>query len=119
MTPSSILLAHPDTPVGDGGYVQPTKTDLVYLDISDPGGNIVQRGTLQVDGVVDTSSADEGRWSLDFADGKTAHVIGCASGQFGCGGTGGAYVLATGDFSNPDCPGARQRALDPGDRDGA
>jgi hypothetical protein len=104
VTPSSIMLAHPDVPLGDAGYIQPTKTDLVYLDISDPGGKIVQRGTLQVDGVVDTSGADEGRWSLDFADGKTAHVIGCASGQYGCGGTNGSYVLATGDFSNPDAP---------------
>ena len=104
VTPSAIMLAHPDVPAADGGYVQPTKTDLVYLDISDPGGKIVQRGTLQVDGVVDTNGADEGRWGLDFADGKTAHVIGCASGQYGCGGTTGAYVLATGDFSNPDAP---------------
>ncbi len=104
VTPNAILLAHPDVPAVDGGYVQPTKTDLVYLDISDPGGKIVQRGTLQVDGVIDSSGADEGRWGLDFADGKTAHVIGCASGQYGCGGTSGAYVLATGDFSNPDAP---------------
>jgi hypothetical protein len=104
VTPNSILLAHPDTPAQDGGYVAPTQTDLVYLDISDPGGKIVQRGTLQVDGVIDTSGADEGRWGLDFADGKTAHVIGCGNGQYGCGGTTGAYVLATGDFSNPDAP---------------
>jgi hypothetical protein len=104
VTPNAIMLAHPEVPAADGGYVQPTKTDLVYLDISDPGGKIVQRGTLQVDGVVSTSGADEGRWGLDFADGKTAHVIGCASGQYGCGGTNGTYVLATGDFSNPDAP---------------
>ncbi len=103
VTPNAIMLAHPDVPVTDGSYVQPTQTDLVYLDISDPGGKIVQRGTLQVDGVVDSSGADEGRWGLDFADGKTAHVIGCAT-QYGCGGTNGAYVLATGDFSNPDAP---------------
>jgi len=31
-------------------------------------------------------------------------VIGCGSGQYGCGGTTGSYVLATGDFSNPDAP---------------
>jgi hypothetical protein len=104
VTPNSIMLAHPDTPAGDAAYVAPTKTDLVYLDISDPGGKIVQRGTLQVDGVIDTSGADEGRWGLDFADGKTAHVVGCASGQYGCDGTTGAYILATGDFSNPDAP---------------
>jgi len=54
VTASSILLAHPDQPQQpqNGPYVPPTKTDLVYLDIHDPGGNIVQRGTLQVDGVV-------------------------------------------------------------------
>jgi hypothetical protein len=104
VTPKAIMLAHPDVPATDGGYVQPTKTDLVYLDISDPGGKIVQRGTLQVDGVVNTNGADEGRWGLDFADGRFAHVIGCASGQYGCGGATGAYVLATGDFLSPDAP---------------
>jgi len=82
VTPNAIMLAHPDTPAaGDAGYVTPTKTDLQYLDISDPNGQIAERGTLQVDGVIDTSGADNGRWSLDFADGKTAHVIGCGSGQ--------------------------------------
>jgi hypothetical protein len=104
VTPNAIMLAHPDVPATDGGYVQPTNTDLVYLDISDPGGKLVERGTLQVPGVVDTSGADEGRWGLDFADGKTAHVIGCANGQYGCGGTTGTYVLSTGNFSNPDAP---------------
>jgi hypothetical protein len=104
VTPNAIMLAHPDQPPQDGGYVQPTRTDLQYLDISDPAGAIVSRGSVQVDGVVDTSGADEGRWSLDFADGKTAHVIGCAAGQYGCGGSNGSYVLATADFSNPDAP---------------
>ncbi len=64
----------------------------------------MSRGSVQVDGVVDSNGADEGRWSLDFADGKTAHVIGCSAGQYGCGGTDGSYVLATADFSNPDAP---------------
>ncbi len=104
VTPNAIMLAHPDVPAQDGGYVQPTQTDLQYLDISDPGGRIVARGSVTVNGVVDPSGADEGRWSLDFADGKTAHVIGCGAGQYGCGGTNGTYVLATADFSNPDAP---------------
>jgi hypothetical protein len=104
VTPNAIMLAHPDVPATDGGYVQSTRTDLQYLDISDPGGAIVPRGSVQVDGVVDSNGADEGRWSLDFADGKTAHVIGCAAGQYGCGGTDSSYVLATADFSNPDAP---------------
>jgi hypothetical protein len=105
VTPNAIMLAHPHIPAAsDGGYVPPTQTDLQYLDISDPGGNIAERGTLQVHGVVETSGADNGRWNLDFADGKTAHVVGCGSGPYGCGGTGGSYVLATGDFSSPDAP---------------
>jgi hypothetical protein len=88
VTPDSIMLAS-----GNSG-----KTSLLYLDISDPGGAIVQRGTIDVDGVVNGWGADNGRWNLDFADGKTAHVIGEAWGQ-----TGG-YVLSTVDFSNPDAP---------------
>jgi hypothetical protein len=104
VTPNAIMLAHPDVPPQDGGYVQSTRTDLQYLDISDPAGAIVPRGSVQVDGVVDSNGADEGRWSLDFADGKTAHVIGCGAGQYGCGGTDSSYVLATADFSNPDAP---------------
>ncbi|MGH7268815.1 MAG: beta-propeller domain-containing protein, partial [Polyangiaceae bacterium] len=98
------MLAHPDLPATDGGYVVPTQSDLQYLDISDPGGQIVERGTLQVGGVVDTSGPDSGRWNLDFADGKTAHLIACASGQYGCGGANGSYVLSTADFSAPDAP---------------
>ena len=41
VTPSSILLAHP---ADDGSYT----SQLVYLDISDPNGAIVQRGTVSV-----------------------------------------------------------------------
>jgi hypothetical protein len=105
VTPNAILLAHPDVPASDGGYVQPTKTDLQYLDISDPGGKIVERGTLLVDGTVNTSGADNGRWSLDFADGKTAHVLGAAATATGIvSSPGTSYVLATADFSNPDQP---------------
>jgi hypothetical protein len=104
VTANSILLAHPDSPPQpqNGPYVAPTKTDLVYLDISDPAGQIVERSTLQADGVVGTWGADNGRWNLDFADGKTAHVIGSPNGSYG--GTNGSYILATADFSNPDQP---------------
>jgi hypothetical protein len=48
--------------------------------------------------------ADNGRWNLDFADGQTAHVVGCAAGSWGyCDGTSG-YILSIADFSNPDAP---------------
>jgi hypothetical protein len=103
VTPTSIMLAHdvpsdPSTP-----YSSPSgKTELQYIDISDPGGSIAMRGSIQVDGRVQGWGADNGRWNLDFADGKYAHTIGC--GNVYCGGTDGAYVLATADFSNPDAP---------------
>lgn len=95
VTPNSIMLAHQ---VGDYTLNQ---SELVYLDISDPNGAIVQRGKLTVNGTVDGWGADNGRWNLDFADGVTAHVIGerwnNTSGQTG-------YTLSIADFSNPDQP---------------
>lgn len=95
VTPNSILLAH------DPGN-NLAQTELLYLDISDPAGRIVQRGKITVDGRAQGWGADNGRWNLDFADGKTAHVIGCAGASY-CDGQSG-YVLDTVDFSNPDAP---------------
>lgn len=104
VTPDSIMLARPApaAALADGGVsnaAPPSQTILQYLDISDPGGNIVVRGSITVDGTVQASGADNGRWSLDFADGKTAHVLGC--GDIYCG---SGYVLAIADFTNPDAP---------------
>lgn len=89
VTPSAIMLA-------SSGW--PGPTSLLYLDISDPGGQIVERGSFTVDGWVYGWGADNGRWNLDFADGRTAHVIGQRA-DFA-----GGYVLSTVDFSNPDAP---------------
>jgi hypothetical protein len=100
VTPNSIMLAHP-VAAAQPNLPPPAKTALQYLDISDPGGNIVERGSIQVAGDIQGWGADNGRWNLDFADGKTAHVIGCAGGNGGCS---SGYVLATADFSNPDQP---------------
>lgn len=96
VTPNSIMLAH-QAAAAQPNLPAPAKTDLEYLDISDPGGAIVERGQIEVDGSVEGWGADNGRWSLDFADGLTAHVIGTTD-------TGSGYVLATVDFSNPDAP---------------
>jgi hypothetical protein len=102
VTPNSILLAHDAPPAANG--TPSNQTQLLYLDISDPGGNIVQRGSLTVNGQVQGWGADNGRWNLDFADGRTAHVVGCAAGMYGyCDGSSG-YLLSIGDFSNPDGP---------------
>jgi hypothetical protein len=102
VTPNSILLAHDAPPAANGN--PSGQTQLLYLDISDPGGQIVQRGSLTVNGQVQGWGADNGRWNLDFSDGLTAHVVGCAAGSYGyCDSTAG-YVLSIGDFSNPDAP---------------
>jgi hypothetical protein len=99
VTPNAIMLAHPVDAL-QPDLPPPARTALQYLDISDPGGSIVERGSVVVDGSIQGWGADNGRWNLDFADGKTAHVIGCV-GVYGCG---SGYVLATADFSNPDQP---------------
>lgn len=99
VTPNSIMLAHP-APAGDAG-VAPAQTVLQYLDITDPNGAIVERGSITVDGVVEGWGPDNGRWNLDFADGKTAHTIGSTDTYTS---SGSSFVLATADFSNPDAP---------------
>jgi hypothetical protein len=99
VTPNSIMLAHQAASAAPN-LPAPSKTDLEYLDISDPGGAIAERGKIEVDGSVEGWGADNGRWSLDFADGLTAHVIGCSDGSDCTSG----YILSTVDFSNPDQP---------------
>jgi len=102
VTANAIMFAH-DVTDKSKGYDEPTgKTELMYVDISDPLGSIKQRGTIQVNGRVQGWGADNGRWNLDFADEKYAHTIGC--GNTWCGGAGSTFVLATVDFSNPDAP---------------
>jgi len=66
------------------GAVAAAATGLVYIDISDPAGTIKPRGALSSPGYVQGWGADNGRWNLDFADGKTAHALACSS--KGCGG---------------------------------
>jgi hypothetical protein len=61
----------------------------------------VARGSLSFAGYIQGWGADNGRWNLDFADGKTAHALAC--GQSYCGPE-QALVLATADFSKPDQP---------------
>ena len=99
VTPNSIMLAHD---LIDANDRDTGRTALQYLDISDPNGAIVQRGSISVDGMVQGWGADNGRWNLDFADGATAHVIGCGGENY-CDDTSG-FILSTVDFTNPDHP---------------
>ena len=112
VTASSILLAHNTVgPKDQNGYQAPTgATELVYIDISDPQGTIRPRGSVSFDGYVQGWGADNGRWNLDFADGKTAHALGC--GQSYCDAN-QPLVLATADFSNPDQPALASTAMIP------
>ncbi len=102
VTPSSILLAHSTATTDVNGNQTPTgNTELVYLDITDPNGTIHPRGALSFPGFVQGWGADNGRWNLDFADGKTAHALACATAYCD---VNQALVLATADFTNPDAP---------------
>ncbi len=84
------------------GWAQPTgDSALDYIDISDPGGNILRRGSVTFAGSIQGYGTDNGRWNIDFADQKTAHALAC--GTTYCG-SGQGLVLATADFSVPEQP---------------
>jgi hypothetical protein len=105
VTPSSILLAS-DVLTNIDQYGNGTSTgtsQLSYLDISDPGGQIVERGSLVVPGSLQSWGADNGRWNLDFADGKLAHAVGRTYDYNGGAGSNGLSI-STVDFSDPDKP---------------
>ncbi|HEX2873949.1 MAG TPA: beta-propeller domain-containing protein [Polyangiaceae bacterium] len=105
VTPDSILLASDVLQAADqNGYAPSTgTTQLRYLDISDPGGSIVERGTVVVPGSVQSWGADGGRWNLDFADGKTAHVVGRSYDYNGINNNNGIDISIA-DFTDPDAP---------------
>ena len=98
VTSKAILLAHDAT---EPGNTVP-KTQLTYIDISDAAGSIAERGSLIVPGRLQGWGPDSGRWNLDFADGRTAHLLACGAGW--CGNNLSPYVLTTVDFSSADSP---------------
>ena len=117
VTPNAIMFAHDVQPPNTmpNQYVRSTQMALDYIDISDPGGTIKLRGEVRFTGNLVDWGTDNGRWNLDFADGKTAHLLGRDVNQNQNGARHG-YVLATADFTNPDAPGGRVDAHDPGHR---
>jgi hypothetical protein len=105
VTPDAIMLAS-DVLTNIDKYGNGTttgKSTLRYLDISDPGGEIVERGAVEVAGSVQSWGADGGRWNLDFADGKIAHVVG-RSYDYDTGASQNTISISTVDFSDPDAP---------------
>ncbi len=96
------------TMMGTGGAVaSPAPTAaLDYLDITDPGGTITLRGSLAFQASIQGWGTDNGRWNLDFADGKVAHLFAWADQNRGGQNN---YALVTADFSNPDAPVLKSR----------
>ncbi len=107
VTPDAILLASDViTDVDQYGYGKGNGTSqLEYLDISDPAGKIAERGSVIVDGSIQSWGADNGRWNLDFADGKTAHAVGKTYVYNGNGSaSSNTLSISTADFTDPDHP---------------
>lgn len=104
VTPSSILLAS-DVVTADqnGARTSTGQSELRYLDISDPGGEIQERGSVLVEGSVQSWGADGGRWNLDFADGKMAHVVSRTYDYSGATSNNGLRIT-TADFTDPSAP---------------
>jgi hypothetical protein len=106
VTPTSIMVATNVSADPSQTNNDPAgQTSLQYVDISDPGGAIRMRGAMTVSGAVTGWGPDNGRWNLDFADGATAHTLGCGGAY--CGSVTDSYVLSTVDFTDPDHPALR------------
>lgn len=104
VTSNAIIMAR-DVLVdaGNGGKKPTGKAALEYLDISDSSGAIVPRSTIEVDGLLNGWSADNGRWNIDLL-GDKASVLTCAGMEYGyCNGQQG-YNLTTIDYANPAAP---------------
>lgn len=105
VTKNGILVAHDVlADAGQGQGKRPTgKAQLELIDISSFDGQIVPKGSLEVNGLLQGWSADNGRWNIDF-DGTKAAIITCAGTDYGyCNGQAG-YNLTTADFTNPMAP---------------
>ena len=101
VTKNAIMVAHdiPSDPTQP--WSAPSgKSALTYVDISDYFGSIQEKGTATVNGSIGYG-ADNGRWNLDFADGKTAHLL--ANAYNSSSGSNG-YTLSTVDFTDPATP---------------
>jgi hypothetical protein len=114
VTPASIMLASDVVTNADqyGNGIQTGTSELRYLDISDPAGAIVERGAVVVPGSVQSWGADNGRWNLDFADGKLAHVVGRTYDYSGTSSQNGLSI-STVDFTDPDQPKMSGNLLQP------
>ncbi len=116
VTSNSIIMAH-DQLTGQqkdakGNIInwgQPTgKVAIDYIGFLQMTGGFSAVSTVEVDGLMNGWSADNGRWNIDFdTETKVASVLTCGASQYGyCNGgqDGAGYNLTTIDFTNPDKP---------------
>lgn len=103
VTDTAIMMAHDIPSDPNQPYSTPSgRSELVYIDITDPGGAIALRGRAEVRGSLQAWGTDAGRWNLDFADKRYAHLLSCAGSY--CGANDSGYILSTVDFGNPNAP---------------
>lgn len=100
VTDSAIIMAHDTSDYTTGQYS--STSELQYVDIHDAGGSISLRGTMQVKGNIQGWGADNGRWNLDFADKRYAHVL--TQAPYNGNPNGLSYVLTTVDWLDPNAP---------------
>jgi hypothetical protein len=96
VTQNAILMAHAN---GDYYAATGTTTQIDYIDISDPAGAIVTRGSIAVPGAVNGWGANNGRFNIDYDGSRYVRAIAV---QYGTGVSGSQYVLSTVDASDPD-----------------
>ena len=107
VTVDTIVLAHDVASDPSQPYSAPSgKSKLEFLDISDPGGKIVTKSSLAVDGSFSGWGTDAGRWNVDYnEDTHIGHVLTCgqSNGGWYCGGD-NPTILSTVDYTNPAIP---------------
>ncbi len=74
------------------------KTELVYIDISDPNGAIARRGSIRVSGSITEFGTDNSRFNLDFSDGRHARLVTKNPNASG------VFTLHVVDFVDPNLP---------------
>ena len=93
VTANAVIFAHAANGNANG-------TELNYLDISDPQGEIVEGGSLTVTGQIGWGQ-DNGRWNLDFSD--STHEARVLTQVYDNNGNTTAHVVRA-DFSSPAAP---------------
>ena len=104
---NALLLAHdiytPATP--PNGSTPTGKAQIDFIAFDQATGGFSAPASIQVDGMLNGWSADNGRWNIDYDPvTKVGAAFTCAASSYGyCSGTDG-YNLTTLDYSTPSAP---------------